>query len=117
MKILDLDKLIDALTGYIETKIELLQLDLKEELTSVMAQVVAVGAIVVSSLVAFLFLFLGLAALLNQLLESSFLGYFIIAILWLALAALFAIRRTSIVEKVKKRVSSEEVEEKEKTEV
>ena len=35
MKIFDLDKLIDSLTGYLETKVELIKHDAKEELSGV----------------------------------------------------------------------------------
>lgn len=79
MKLFDLDKLINTLTGYIETRIELLKIDMKEGLTVAITKLVLVALLSLFAFFVVFFLFLGLAAILNNVLESHFWGYLIVA--------------------------------------
>ena len=107
MKIFDIDKLVDNLTGYIETKIELIQLDVKEELTQLIAKVIAFSIVIFFGLLAVVFISIGLSALLNNYLESHYQGYLLVGLLYLILAVVFFGVRTSIIQKIKSNSSEE----------
>ena len=79
MKIFDFDKLIDALTGYIETRIALLKMDVSDGLSVAVTKLVLFSLVSLLSIFVLLFLFVGLSQWLNLLLASVFLGYFIVA--------------------------------------
>ena len=92
MKLFDLDKLIDTLTGYIENRVELLKLDVREQIALVVAKVSVILLQVLLGIMVLAFIFVGIALLLNQLLNSAFLGFLIVAALfaialWLVYAA------------------------------
>lgn len=101
MKLFDIDKLVENLTGYIETKIELIQLDVKEELTQLIAKVFAYSIIALFAIFAVTFISIGLSTLLNDYLDSYYLGYLIIGLLYLILTVVFYGIRTRVIEKVK----------------
>ena len=79
LKLFDFDKLIDALTGYIETRIALLKMDVSDGLSVVVTKLVLFSLVSLLSIFVLLFLFVGLSQWLNSLLASVFLGYFIVA--------------------------------------
>ena len=79
LKLFDFDKLIDALTGYIETRIALLKMDVSDGLSVAVTKLVLFSIVGLLSLFVLLFLFVGLSQWLNLLLASVFLGYFIVA--------------------------------------
>lgn len=103
MKLFDIDKLVDNLTGYIETKIELIQLDVREELTQLIAKVLAFSIVAFFGLLGVVFISIGLSAMLNSYLESHYQGYLLVGLLYLILAAVFFGARNNIIEKVKNR--------------
>lgn len=107
MKLFDLDKLLETLTGYIETKIELLKLDAKEELSVAMARLATLLVIAASALLAVFFLSFGMAYLLNQYLDSSYLGFVFVGGLYLILAALVYSRKEAIKSKLKRQTTAE----------
>jgi uncharacterized membrane protein YqjE len=115
LKLFDLDKLINTLTGYIETRIELLKIDAKESLSVVVTKIVTLSLISVVGIFILFFLFMGLSGLLNQLLESQYLGYLIVAgFFGLVLLAIVALKE-KIGERIRARVS--EIEEEIKAEI
>ena len=77
MKLFDFDKLIDTLTSYIETKLELFKIDLKEELRVIVAKAFVYLSIILLSLLAIIFALGAFGGWLNQQLNSSYLGYLI----------------------------------------
>ena len=79
MKLFDFDKLIEALTGYIETRIALLKMDVSDGLSVAVTKLVLFSLVSLLSLFVLLFFFVGLSQWLNSLLASVFLGYFIVA--------------------------------------
>ena len=77
-KFLRIDAIIDSLTGLIEARVELAKLEIKEEIAKIGARIIA--AIVFSFLVVMIIIFfsISMAALLNWVLESLFIGYAIV---------------------------------------
>ncbi len=68
-----------AITDYLKVKFELLKLDLSEHLANVLAQVIAYLIIIIFGSLVFAFASMGVAFLLNEVLESSYLGFMIVA--------------------------------------
>ena len=114
MKLFDFDKLINTLTGYIETKIELLKIDIREGMSVVITKLVVFGLLAFLGLFVLIFLFLGLAHWVNLLLESTFLGYFAVAAFFAIGLFLVLISRDKIMVRVSQEV--EKLTEEDKTE-
>ena len=104
MKLFDFDKLIGTLTGYIETKIELLKLDAKEGISVAITKVLMLVVGVLLAVFVTIFLFLGLAALLNQAMKSTYLGYFIVTGFFAILLVIFIASRDKITARIKEKL-------------
>lgn len=111
MGLFDLDKLVETVTGFLETKIELIKLDAKEELSSLIAKSLVFIVMAIFALLAILFLSLGLSTILNSYFESDYLGFLIIGLIYLALAGIIYAKRVSLLEKVKKQAITDGTEE------
>ena len=84
-KLLKLDNLIEHLSGYVEDKIDLVKIELKEELALAIAKIIITMVMVVFVLFALLFASITLAIYLNTLLQSNLAGYGIVASFYLVL--------------------------------
>jgi len=86
--IFNIDRLIDHLVGFMETRFEILKLDFKEEFVRLIAKLLTIGVIVLLSTLFFIFFSVALGIFLNQLLDSAYLGFVIIAgfffLLWMS---------------------------------
>lgn len=86
--IFNIDRLIDHLVGFMETRFEILKLDFKEEFVRVIAKLLTIGVIVLLSTLFFIFFSVALGIFLNQLLDSAYLGFVILAgfffLLWMS---------------------------------
>jgi uncharacterized membrane protein YqjE len=77
-KFLRIDAIIEHLTGLIEARVELAKIEIKEEVSKIGARIIA-GVVFAFLLVMIIILFsIALAAWINALLESGYLGYFIV---------------------------------------
>ena len=85
LKLFKLDKLFENLTGYIETQIELVKLDLKEQAQEGLENIFQVVLMMFLASFIVLFLSFGLSILLNSILNSDYLGYLVIAFVYLVL--------------------------------
>ena len=104
MKLFDFDKLIGTLTGYIETKIELLKLDIKEGVSAAITRIVLIMAMVLLGIFVTLFLFMGLAALINQEMHSAYWGYLIVAAFFGLILGVLIVSRAKVTEKIGERL-------------
>ena len=84
-------RVFENLTGYVDTKINLLKLDLQLKVRDAIASSMHIGVLAITGLMASLFLFLTIALALNDWLDSSFLGFAIVTVIFLIpfLIALF----------------------------
>ena len=77
-KFLRIDAIIEHLTGLIEARVELAKIEIKEEVSKIGARIIA-GVVFAFLLVMIIILFsIALAAWINAMLESGYLGYFIV---------------------------------------
>lgn len=111
MKLFDIDKIIDTFTGFLETKIELMKLDAKDEMSALIAKSMVFLTISIMALLAVLFLSLGMSTILNSYLESDYLGFLIIGVLYLGLAGVVYTKRISLLEKIKSKANVDVTEE------
>ena len=88
--------LINALVGFIETKVELYKIQFKEEIAKALSIMVIIFLMAMIGLLFLLFLSHFLAQLINDLLESDYLGYLIITILYLLVGMVVYLRRKKI---------------------
>jgi len=88
LKFLKLEGLSDHLSGYVEDKIELLKLELQEDAASLGAKVVVLLVVLIFAMSCLLFVSIASAILLNELMNHAYLGYFIVAGVYLILTIL-----------------------------
>lgn len=100
LKIFDLDRLIASLQGYIETKVELVKLDAKEELQSVITKFLVLSLLVILVLLTVVFFSIGLAYFLNDLLGSNIWGFAIVGLLYLLSSILVFSNKDRILKKI-----------------
>ena len=106
LKIFDIDRLLASLQGYIETKVELVKLDAKEELQSVIAKLLVLGILVILGLLTVLFLSFGIAYFLNDLLDSNIWGFAIVGVLYLLGSILVFTNRDRILGRIDESIKS-----------
>ncbi|SHK37562.1 Putative Holin-X, holin superfamily III [Reichenbachiella agariperforans] len=75
----NINKLKEAFADYLKVKIELFKLDMSQHISRVVAQVIAYSIIVLTALVVLFFISMGLAYLLNEQFQSSYLGFMVVA--------------------------------------
>ena len=89
LKLLKLDKLFENLTGYIETQIEIVKLDLKDQAAESIQKLFQVVLILLLAFVFIVFASITVAIGINILLESNIWGYLIIALTYLIVLLIF----------------------------
>ncbi|NVJ47806.1 MAG: phage holin family protein [Cytophagia bacterium] len=109
MKIFDFTKLTETVSAYIETRVELLKLDLKEQSVKFLARLLTWGIVISTALTATFFLSLGLSAFLNEVLDSTFLGYLMVACLYLLIGLITYLMRGNIEKKIHLEVKETDV--------
>ena len=84
-------RVFENLTGYVDTKVNLLKLDLQLKVRNALVGAMHIGVLAITGLLATLFLFITLGLALNDWLDSSFLGFAIVTVIFLIpfLIALF----------------------------
>jgi len=92
-KFLRLDNLIENLSGYFETRVELIKLEVREEIAKVVSQALMIGVLLLLSLLFILFISFGLATYLNSYFHDSSSGFWIVGGMYgLACLILFLFR-------------------------
>ena len=80
-----IENLTEDLSGYVEARVELLKLEVREEITKAITRVMLLGIIVLFCVFIVLFLSIGLAFFVNQYFEKKYLGFFIVGGFYLIL--------------------------------
>ena len=91
-----IDRLIDHLVGFVETRFEILKLEFKEESVRIIAKLLTAAVVGVLGLLFFMFFSVAIAIILNQALDSSYLGFAILAAFFLLLlVGVLLVKKTS----------------------
>ena len=96
LKFLRIDGLIDNLSGYVDARVKLIKIELREEVAEVLSKGMVHFAIAIFLFLFLIFLSIGMANYLNTLLDNSYYGYWIIAGFYLLLFIIFLALRKSI---------------------
>jgi hypothetical protein len=101
-KFFKVDSLLSNLTGYVETRVELLKIEVKEDVAKGLAK--AISYLFIAFIVALFITFLSIAAalLISQEL-GTFAGFFIVALAYLLTGLIFWLSREKLISKLEKR--------------
>jgi hypothetical protein len=94
-KFLKLDNLMENLTGYVETRIEILKYDLKEDLASVLSKASVLIAMVLMGLFCLLFISIALAMVISRQL-GYFAGFGLVSLFYLIVVFVLLANRDSL---------------------
>ena len=95
-----LSTLVNRITEYIKVKGQQIKLEVISHVSRLLSHVLVVGFLILLGLFLIFFLSFGLSAYLNEILESSFLGYFVIgAVYLLALIVIGLLARTGRIQR------------------
>lgn len=78
-KFLKLDNLVDNISGYIEARVELIKIEIREDVARFLARAILMMITLFLALLVLLFCSIGLAHFLNALLDHPTAGYWIVA--------------------------------------
>lgn len=103
-KFLRLENLVSHLSGYVESRIALVKLEIREELAHTMAKAIVALVLAMFGFLVLLFLSIGLAEFLNQYFIGSFGGYLIVAGLYAVVFTILLIFRSSFLHSFEKQL-------------
>jgi len=89
LKLLKLDKLFENLTGYIETQVELVKLDLKDQAAESIQKLIQVIVIMLFAFIFIIFISIAVSVGINILTNSNILGYIFTAGMYLIVLLIF----------------------------
>lgn len=95
-KFFHLENLMNSLTGYIEGRVELVKIEIREEVAKVIARALMILIVVILALIFLLFMSVGLANYLNSFFDGAHIGYWIVGGIYGIPCILFVIFRKSI---------------------
>lgn len=79
MGLFDNNRLIDLLSNYLKTQFELVKLDIQERIEELLSRIFSFFLTAFAILITLFFALMAMANFLNQWLDSSYLGYLIVA--------------------------------------
>jgi len=95
-KFLRLDNLMDNLTGYVEARIALLKIEIREDVAKVLARTLMILIVTLLALLFVLFLSIGFAQYLNSIFSKNHVGYWMVAGIYGVPCLIFILFRKSI---------------------
>ena len=104
-KFLRLDGVFDHLSGYVEARIELLKIEIKDDVAKVVASAMIYAVVFFFATMFMIFFSIGLAQFINRYFEESYLGYWMVAGLYLTGFLIFMIFRKDILKNFEKRLA------------
>ncbi len=91
------ESLIDRVKNYVETRINLLRLKAIDKSSSVLSLIISLIVVGLIGFICFIFINIGLALLLGELLGRSYYGFFVIALLYLVIGLVMYSMRDKII--------------------
>lgn len=89
VKLLHLDTLVENLSGYVEAQVQLLKIEIREDVSKVLARGLIHGVILLFGFLFFLFFSLGMAQYINSLFSDTYSGYWIVSGFYLLVFLVF----------------------------
>jgi hypothetical protein len=97
LDILNLDKLVNNISKFIELKLELYELKFKEQLVVIISSFATLALIISFGLFMLLFASLALSFYLNGVFESGFLGFVIVGLIYLLICIILVVFKDKII--------------------
>jgi hypothetical protein len=97
LNILNLDKLVDFITRFVELKLELYELKVKEQLVVIISSFATLALIISFGLFMIFFGSLALGFYLNGVLESRFLGFLIVGSIYFVICIILVLFKDKII--------------------
>lgn len=82
LKFLKLDSLVNHVTGYVEARIELMKVEIREDVAKTVARAIVLVTLILVGFLFLLFLSVGLAHFIISYVHSSYIGYWSVAALY-----------------------------------
>lgn len=82
LKFLKLDSLVNHVTGYVEARIELMKVEIREDIAKTVARAIVVVTLILVGFLFLLFLSIGLAHFIIAQVQSAYVGYWSVAALY-----------------------------------
>ena len=95
-KFLRLDNLIDSLSGFVETRLELLKLEVREEIIKVVSYGLMIGICFLLGLLFLIFFSIGLANYISTHYGTTFTGYWIVSAAYAIICLIIILLRKNI---------------------
>jgi uncharacterized membrane protein YqjE len=95
-KFLRLDHFVENLTGYLETQVKLVKMEVRDEVAKVLAKGLVLITVILFASLFLLFFSVGLAHYLNSFFLDAFIGYWIVAGIYFVPCLVFLLFRKSI---------------------
>ena len=96
LKFFHLDGLVDSLSGYVEARLELYKMEIREDVAKVLSIAIVYLTVGLCGFLLLIFLSVGLAHYLNQYFTGSYAGYWIVAGIYGVVFLVFLVFRKSI---------------------
>lgn len=97
-----LDGVIENLSGYVEARVQLLKIEVREDVSKALARAVVMGVLLLLAFLVLVFFSIGFALFLNRFFDDNFVGFWLVAGLYLALLGVALAMRTKIHRKVER---------------
>lgn len=78
-KLLRLDNLVENLSGYVETRVQLLKIEIREDVAKVLSRGLVHAVILLFGFLFFIFFSLGMAQYISSLFSDTYSGYWIVS--------------------------------------
>ncbi|NOT75029.1 MAG: phage holin family protein [Cyclobacteriaceae bacterium] len=105
LKFLKLDSLIQNLTGFVETRIELMKIEVREDLAKAVSRALMMAVFFLVGFLFLIFFSIGLAHFLNKFFEDSYAGYWTVASIYLATFLVLLVSRKGIFQYFEKQMT------------
>jgi uncharacterized membrane protein YqjE len=105
LKFLKLDSLIQNLTGFVETRIELMKIEIREDVAKAIARGLMIVVFLFLGFLFLIFFNIGLAHLFNTMFDHTYVGYWLVAGIYATVFLILLIFRKGIFEYFQKQMT------------
>lgn len=103
LKFFKLDSIVGNLTGYVESRVALVKMEIREEVASVLSRALIIVVMFLIGFLVVLFLSVGLAEYLNTIWEGDFVGFLLVGGFYLLVLILMVAFRKDLLNSLEKK--------------
>ena len=103
LKFFKLDSIVSNLTGYVESRVALVKMEIREEVAAVLSRALIVMVMFLTGFLVLLFLSVGLAEYLNTIWEGDFIGFLIVGSFYALILILMIVFRKNLLKSLEKK--------------